>query len=258
MLGLAGAQLEINSLGHADDRRAHRAALIAYFEAHAGQLDEDARRRLHSNPLRILDSKNPAMQALVEAAPKLIDDLGAESRAHFERRSSGPGRRRHPFRINPRLVRGLDYYNLTVFEWVTDKRVRRARSAPAVATIRWSSAARRQAGAGLRIRAGRRAGAGDAARMAGAADRLRRISWCNSWRRPRRRRCRRPKRLRDAGLDVVMHCGGGSFKSQMKKADASLANYAVLIGDDEAAENQVTLKHCAANMANNPNNSAWR
>ena len=115
-LGLAGVQLEINSLGQPQERRAHREALIAYLESHAGQLDEDARRRLHSNPLRILDTKNPAMQALVEGAPKLIGFLGEESLAHFERLQALLRAQNLPYRINPRLVRGLDYYNLTVFE----------------------------------------------------------------------------------------------------------------------------------------------
>ena len=113
-------RLELNSLGQADERRAHRDALIAYFEQRQDQLDEDARRRLHSNPLRILDTKNPAMQSLVEGAPQLPDFLGEASRAHFDgvrRLLDAAGQ---PYRINPRLVRGMDYYNLTVFEWVTD------------------------------------------------------------------------------------------------------------------------------------------
>ena len=120
-LGLSGLSLQLNSIGDAQERREHRAALIAYFEAHGSALDEDARRRLHSNPLRILDTKNPAMQALVEAAPRLSDYLGSESREHFEGVQSLLRAIGIPFTINPRLVRGLDYYNRTVFEWVTDK-----------------------------------------------------------------------------------------------------------------------------------------
>ena len=114
-------RLEINSLGQPDERRAHRAALIAYLEQHADTLDEDARRRLHSNPLRILDTKNPAMQAIVEGAPKLIDFLGAESLAHFDAVRAMLDAAGLAYRVNPRLVRGMDYYNLTVFEWVTDR-----------------------------------------------------------------------------------------------------------------------------------------
>src|SRR5690606_22488641 len=119
-LGITGVRLEINSLGQSDERRAHREALIAYFEANRERLDADATRRLHSNPLRILDTKNPAMQSLVEAAPRLSDFLGDESRAHFERLQQLLRVQNLPFRINPRLVRGLDYYNLRVFEWIAD------------------------------------------------------------------------------------------------------------------------------------------
>ena len=120
-LGLEGIELQLNSLGQPEERAQHRAALITYFEENAELLDEEARRRLHTNPLRILDTKNPAMQDLCTAAPKLIDYLGDESLAHFEGvqrvlRDAGV-----PYKINPRLVRGLDYYNLTVFEWVTDR-----------------------------------------------------------------------------------------------------------------------------------------
>ncbi|MEY2686275.1 MAG: histidine--tRNA ligase HisS, partial [Pseudomonadota bacterium] len=114
-------RLELNSLGQPAERAAHRAALVTYFEAYAEQLDEDSRRRLTTNPLRILDSKNPAMQALVEAAPKLAEHLGPESRAHLDAVCAVLDAAGLPYKINPRLVRGLDYYNLTVFEWVTDQ-----------------------------------------------------------------------------------------------------------------------------------------
>ncbi len=113
-------RLELNSLGQPSERLAHRAALIAHFEKHADALDDDARRRLHSNPLRILDSKNPAMQAIIEAAPQLMDFLGAASLAHFDAVRAALDAAGLAYRVNPRLVRGLDYYNLTVFEWVTD------------------------------------------------------------------------------------------------------------------------------------------
>ncbi len=118
-LKLTDVRLEINSLGSPAERQAHRQALIAYFEQHAGELDEDARRRMHSNPLRILDSKNPAMQDLVNAAPRLSEHLGAASLAHFEQLQDYLRDARVAYTINPRLVRGLDYYNLTVFEWIT-------------------------------------------------------------------------------------------------------------------------------------------
>ncbi|MDP1790673.1 MAG: histidine--tRNA ligase, partial [Methylibium sp.] len=113
--------LEINSLGQPDERHAHRTALVAYLEQHREQLDADALRRLHSNPLRILDTKNPALQSLVEAAPRLMDFLGEASLKHFDAVRAVLDAVGQPYRINPRLVRGMDYYNLTVFEWVTDR-----------------------------------------------------------------------------------------------------------------------------------------
>ncbi|MDB5913108.1 MAG: hisS, partial [Ramlibacter sp.] len=114
-------RLELNSLGQADERRVHREALVRYFEQHADMLDEDSRRRLQSNPLRILDSKNPALQGLIEGAPQLLDFLGDASRAHFDAVRAVLDAVGLEYRVNPRLVRGMDYYNLTVFEWVTDQ-----------------------------------------------------------------------------------------------------------------------------------------
>ena len=119
-LGLSDVRLELNSLGQPDERRAHRSALIAYFEQHLDVLDEEARRRLYSNPLRILDTKNPQMQGMVEAAPKLIDFLGEASLAHFESVKAILDANGVAWRLNPRLVRGMDYYNLTVFEFITE------------------------------------------------------------------------------------------------------------------------------------------
>ena len=120
-LGLTDVRLEINTLGQLEERKAHRAALIAYFESAQDALDEDARRRLYTNPLRILDTKNPSMQDLVVGAPKLLDFLGEESMAHFRGLCSILETAGQPYVVNPRLVRGMDYYNLTVFEWVTDR-----------------------------------------------------------------------------------------------------------------------------------------
>jgi histidyl-tRNA synthetase len=119
-LGLTGLRLEINSLGQPNERAQHRTRLVSYFEEHRDQLDSDSLRRLVTNPLRILDSKNPVMHALVEAAPNLGDHLGDESKRHFESVQQTLRDLAIPYRINPRLVRGLDYYNLTVFEWITD------------------------------------------------------------------------------------------------------------------------------------------
>src|SRR6478736_1028459 len=119
-LGLADVRLAINSIGDAGERRAHRDALIAHFERHAGLLDDDGRRRLHANPLRILDSKHPPLQDAIAAAPRLIDALGADSRAHFDALRALLDEAGIGYVVDPRLVRGLDYYNRTVFEWVTD------------------------------------------------------------------------------------------------------------------------------------------
>ncbi len=120
-LGIVDVELQLNSIGDAEERVAYRQVLIQYFEQHADLLDEDAKRRLHSNPLRILDSKNPRMQAMIEAAPKLIDHLGEETRAHFAGLCKRLDAVDVAYKLNPRLVRGLDYYNRTVFEWVTTK-----------------------------------------------------------------------------------------------------------------------------------------
>uniref|UniRef100_A0A1I7YA22 histidine--tRNA ligase n=1 Tax=Steinernema glaseri TaxID=37863 RepID=A0A1I7YA22_9BILA len=120
-LGLTDIRLELNSLGQAEERAAHRAALIEHLEAHKDVLDEEAQRRMYTNPLRVLDTKNPAMQEMANAAPRLFDFLGEESRAHFQGVCDRLDDAGIAYTLNPRLVRGLDYYNLTVFEWVTDR-----------------------------------------------------------------------------------------------------------------------------------------
>lgn len=242
-LGLDGIKLQINTLGQPEERARHRAELITYFESHTELLDEDARRRLHSNPLRILDSKNPAMQEMIVGAPKLIDHLGPESLAHFEGVQQVLRDAGQPYEINPRLVRGLDYYNLTVFEWVTDRLGAQGtvcaggrfdglvqqlggKSAPAcgfamgverlIALVRESGGEPAVQGVDVYL-----------VHQGAAASRL---------------APRVAEGLRDQGIDVLFHCGGGSFKSQMKKADASGASFAVIIGDDEAEAGEVTLK----------------
>jgi histidyl-tRNA synthetase len=241
-LGLTGLRLHVNSIGDAPERAAHRAALIDYFEQHASTLDADARRRLHANPLRILDSKNPAMQDVIAGAPKPIDGLGAASRAHFEEFTSLLAEAGVPFEVNARLVRGLDYYNRTVFEWVTDALGAQGTVAgggrydglfeqlggkptPAcgfaigiermVLLLREQGVGARGAPAAYVVHAGTAAGA-----------LARRIA----------------ETLRDAGHDIAVHAGGGSFKSQMKRADASGAAYALIIGDEEAAQDRVAIK----------------
>jgi len=242
-LGLDGIKLQLNSLGQAEERAQHRAALITYFEENAELLDEDGKRRLYSNPLRILDTKNPALQDLCAAAPKLIDYLGAESLAHFEGvqrvlRDAGI-----PYTINPRLVRGLDYYNLTVFEWVTD---RLGAQGTVCAGGRYDGLVEQLGGKAApacgfamgieRLIALIKDAGGEPA--APAPD----VYMVHQGAAASRLAFRVAEGLRDQGIAVLLHCGGGSFKSQMKKADGSGATFAVIIGDDEASTGEVQLK----------------
>jgi len=242
-LGLDGIKLQLNTLGQPEERARHRAELIAYFEGHAELLDEDAKRRLHNNPLRILDSKNPAMQEIIVGAPKLIDHLGAESLAHFEGVQQVLRDAGQPYEINPRLVRGLDYYNLTVFEWVTD---RLGAQGTVCAGGRFDGLVEQLGGKPApacgfamgveRLIALIRESGGEPA-LQGVDVYLVHQGVAASRLAPRV-----AEGLRDRGIDVLFHCGGGSFKSQMKKADASGATFAVIIGDDEAEAGEVTLK----------------
>jgi histidyl-tRNA synthetase len=246
-LGLDGIRLELNSIGDAEERSRHRQDLIAYFEQHREQLDADALRRLYANPLRILDTKNPAMQTLVDAAPRLLDYLGEESRAHFEGVQNILRHSNIPFTINPRLVRGMDYYNRTVFEWVTDQLGSQGtvcgggRYDPLVEMFggKPTPACGFAIGVERLLELMKESGEqfvpnqcdvylvhqGDAARLQAFV---------------------LGERLRDAGLDVVLHCasaaGIGSFKSQMKRADASGAAFAVIIGEDEVASHTASVK----------------
>jgi histidyl-tRNA synthetase len=241
-LGIADVELQLNSIGDAEERVAYRQVLIRYFEQHADLLDEDAKRRLHSNPLRILDSKNPRMQAMIEAAPKLIDHLGEETRVHFSGLCKKLDAVGISYQLNPRLVRGLDYYNRTVFEWVTTKLGSQGTIAGGgrydslVERLGGESTTACGFGIGLErvfllmqeygVAAESKPDAylvnvGDLAEAAAPAI---------------------AETLRDAGLSVVLHAGGGSFKSQMKKADKSAACYALILGDDECQENLIAVK----------------
>ncbi len=236
-------RLEINTLGEPGERRAHRAALVGHFEKHLAVLDADAQNRLHSNPLRILDTKNPAMQEVVESAPKLIDFLGDESRAHFDALCKLLEASGQPYRINPRLVRGMDYYNRTVFEWTTDHLGAQGticgggrydglieqmggKSAPAI-------------GFGLGIE-----------RLLLLVQQLdlpgpdfAPAAYCVLATEDALAQAMPVvEALRSGGVDVLMHSGGGSFKSQLKKADASGARYALIFGADELAQGVVTVK----------------
>jgi histidyl-tRNA synthetase len=247
-LGLKGVRLEINSLGQANERAEHRAALIKYFEKHQSQLDQDSRRRLLTNPLRILDSKNPEMQTLIDGAPQLLDFLGEESLKHFNAVQALLKANNIPCKINPRLVRGLDYYNLTVFEWVTEE-------LGAQGTI---------AGGGRYDPLIERMG-GKAAPACGWAmgmERVLELMKVSGSLPEAQAQCDIfvlhqggetltaamiiAERLRSAGIDTILFCPpdgqSASFKSQMKKADASGAAFAVIIGPDELAKNEAQLK----------------
>ena len=246
-IGLSDVRLELNSLGQPAERALHRTELIQHFEQHANVLDEDAKRRLHSNPLRILDTKNPAMKAVVESAPQLIDFLGAESLAHFDGLRAILDANGISYSINPRLVRGLDYYNLTVFEFVTDRLGSQGtvcaggryddliiqiggKAAPAVG---WALGVERvlelvkEQGTEVPLPVpDAYAVVPDAAAMPLVLRTL--------------------QQLRDAGVRVQMHAGTadglGSFKSQFKKADASGARHALVFGADELARGELTVK----------------
>ncbi len=242
-LGLDDIKLQLNSLGQPEERARHRADLIAYLEQFQDILDEDAKRRLHTNPLRILDTKNPALQEMCAGAPKLIDYLGEESLAHFNGVQQILKDAGIPFEINPRLVRGLDYYNLTVFEWVTDKL---GAQGTVCAGGRYDGLVGQLGGkatpacgfamgverliALIKESGGEPAPKGTDVYVVHQGDAAARLAF------------RVAEGLRDNGIDVILHCGGGSFKSQMKKADASGAIFAVVIGDDEAAAGEVQLK----------------
>ena len=249
-LGLVEGQhvrLEINSLGQSAERRAHRDALVRYVEDHADALDEDARRRLHSNPLRILDSKNPAMQALIEAAPQLMDFLGAESRAHFDAVRAALDAVGLAYRINPRLVRGMDYYNLTVFEWVTDQLGSQGtvcgggRYDGLIAQLGGKSAPAVGFGLGIE-RLLLLAQELDLPMPSSAADAYAVVPPGT----PLAPVVATLEALRAQGVRVIQHAGGadgvGSMKSQFKKADASGARHALVFGSEELARGQVLVK----------------
>lgn len=247
-LGIQDVRLEINSLGQPEERKQHRAALIAYFEQHAHVLDEDAKRRLHSNPLRILDTKNPAMQAVVESAPRLIDYLGDASRADFEALQNILRANGIAYTVNPRLVRGLDYYNLTVFEFITE-------SLGAQGTI---CAGGRYDYLVDQIGGKPAACVGWASGMERVLELLKEQNLLPAYEAPdiyavvpdivaMPQALQTLQQLRTQGLRIQMHASGteslGSIKSQFKKADASGATYALIFGAEELAAGQVAVKH---------------
>lgn len=242
-LGLERVELEINTLGNAEARARYRARLVQFLERHDNLLDADSKRRLHANPLRVLDSKNPALQGMIAQAPKLIDDLDETSLKDFEAlqqllRDAGVG-----FRINPRLVRGLDYYNGAVYEWVTDQLG--AQNA-VCAGGRYDELVEQIGGKPtpacgfamgierllelMKSSARPAAGAIDAYLVHQGQD-TRRFAFVAA------------ERLRDSGVTVMFDVSGGaSFKSQMKKADASGARFAVIVGEEEAKAQELSVK----------------
>jgi histidyl-tRNA synthetase len=246
-LGLEQIRLEINSLGEPVERAQHRKALIDYFESHASELDDDARRRLHSNPLRILDTKNPAMQSLVEAAPKLIEFLGEDSLAHFQAVRQILDANQIEYRVNPRLVRGMDYYNLTVFEFMTeqlgsqgticgggryDYLIEQVGGKPAPA-VGWALGVERVVELLKTGKSGVMQPLPDAYAVIPDASSMPEVS-------------KIIQHLRRLGLSIQMHAttrdGLGSMKSQFKKADASGARYALVFGANELSSGVVALK----------------
>ena len=244
-LGISKLSLELNSLGTPEARKRYRDILVEYFSGVKNQLDQDSIRRLERNPLRILDSKHPEMQGVIEAAPVMLDYLDAESAAHFEELRELLDVAGIAYTLNPRLVRGLDYYNRTVFEWVTDALGSQGavcsggrydglveklggRATPAVG---WAMGIERfvalfeacggkapDTGADVYIVA---VGEGTLQRAVGLAEQLRDAI---------------------AGIRVELNLGGGSFKSQMKRADNSNAAFALILGERELSEGRVGLK----------------
>lgn len=247
-LGIGPVALQVNSIGDAADRKAYREGLVAYFTKHEGELDEDSKKRLHANPMRILDSKNPALQSVIAGAPKPSSALGEGAARHFEALQRMLTDAGVEFTVNPSLVRGMDYYNRTVFEWVSDRIGAQATIAgggrydglfeqlggkPTPATgfgmgmervllVMQAHEVKAEARPDLFVvHAGEAAG---------------REAWkLAEW-------------LRDQGRTVVLG-NGGSFKSQMKKADASGARYAAILGDDEVGAGKVTVKALRAEEA---------
>jgi histidyl-tRNA synthetase len=244
--------LELGSLGQSNERREHRAALISYFEAHHDQLDAEAVRRLHSNPLRILDTKNPAMQTLVEAAPKLMDYLGAASLTHFKTVTSLLEAHGINYTINPRLVRGMDYYNLTVFEFVTPHLgsqgticgggryddLMAQMGGKATPAVGWGLGIERVLELLKELKLQAPEPALDAYAVIPDLENAPRVMLIL-------------QALRAAGISLQMHASSqsaeghpamASFKSQFKRADSSGARYALVFGADELADNSVTVK----------------
>lgn len=235
--------LQINTLGDSSARARYRERLIAYLERYQDVLDEDGKRRLYTNPLRVLDSKNPALTEIIQHAPQLMDDLDSPSRAHFEQLQQYLHDAQLNYVINPRLVRGLDYYNATVFEWVTDQL---GAQGTVCAGGRYDGLIHQIGGKPT-----------PACGFGMGIERLLLLLEQNGFQPPlptpnaylvhhgnntSRYALQVAEAARDTGLQIICHAGGGKFASQMKKADASGATWAIIIGDDEATNRTLTLK----------------
>jgi histidyl-tRNA synthetase len=242
-LGLRDVELQLNTLGNSDARAAHRAKLIEYFSTHMDALGDEEKRRLHTNPLRILDSKNPALKNVIAAAPTLLDYIDAESNEHFEQLQSLLRAANISYAINPRLVRGLDYYNRTVFEWVTNK-------LGSQGTI---CAGGRYDGLVEQLGGKPAPGCGFAMGVERLVEMMKECGTVTQTPVPdayvvhqgdgaMQAAFSAAETARDAGLEIVLHAGGGNFKSQLKRADASAARFAMIFGEDEIKSGKLSLK----------------
>ena len=247
-LGLTGLKLQINSLGSTEARLAYREKLINYFESHRSQLDEDSQRRLHSNPLRILDSKSPKMQRLNDGAPKLLDHLDNESEQEFRALCEALDAVGLSYEINPRLVRGLDYYGKTVFEWVTEHL---GSQGTVCAGGRYDGLVS-QLGGKAATAIGFAIGLDRLISLLEAMDALPKVETIDAYLvavgdNAARHALLLAEHLRDQvpDLKLITHCGGGSFKSQFKHADRSGATWSLILGDDEINKKVIGVKAMA-------------
>jgi histidyl-tRNA synthetase len=244
-LGLEGLELQINTLGSAEERARYRDVLVEYLREHHARLDPDSRRRLNSNPLRILDTKNPEMHELVAGAPTLMAHLGEESRAHFDALRAGLDACGLGYRVNPRLVRGLDYYSRTVFEWVTS---RLGAQGTVCAGGRYDGLVEQLGGPatpavgfamGIERLVSLLEETGTAAQDAAPDAYLVVVGQAAQRAGPKLAEDLRDRLPR---LRLLSHCGGGSFKGQFKKADRSGARFALVLGDGELERGVIGLK----------------
>jgi len=245
LLGLTRVKLQINSLGTSESRKAYRALLQDYFRAHLDALDEDGKRRLEGNPLRILDSKHPPTQAIVGNAPVLTEHLDAESQEHFAQFRAGLDSLGIAYTVNPRLVRGLDYYSRTVFEWTTDA----LGSQDAICSGGRYDGLIAQMGGEPTPAIGFAMGVErvvELVRLAGQAPAKRApdVFVMAQGDTAQRTALALAESLRDAmpGRGIVVHCGSAKFKTQFRRADESGARLALIVGDDELARGVVALK----------------